>query len=211
MTNKEKEKLFFNTIKQQSKKYSWKFKSYFTFKVIDDLYFVANFYVIPGKNNIYGWLAFKPFALDDLFWEIIDAAENSRLPLSFRSEAAFQVTAEPIFEFNITVSDEAKPENEIDQLLADIENEVINSKTKYPSVQAFLSRQFESEGFQGVRMITSLLYLENYGEAIKKIIEFRDKGIDSEYGFGDKDFYDLAEKYCHSKTSKSFFGRYFKR
>ena len=128
MTNKEKEKLYLNSIKQESKKYSWKFKSYFTFKVVDNLYFVANFYIVPKTNNIHGWLAFKPFCLDDLFWEITDSIENSKLPLSFRGEAAFQVTADSIYDFDILIHNEEKPEIEIGKLLSEIEIEIEKHK-----------------------------------------------------------------------------------
>ncbi len=213
MTNKEKEKLYYNVIKQESKNFSWKFKSYFTFKVVDNLYFVANFYVVPKTNNIYGWLAFKPYCLDDLFWEITDSIENSKLPLSFRGEAAFQVTADSIYEFDITIINEEIPNAEINQLLTNIENEIEKHKKEYPTVETFLEKQLANENIHSVRILTSLINLEKYEEAESKIKEYRKNDISSGYGFGKKDYYDLAEEFCKKKNKKneSFLKRIFKR
>ena len=89
MTNKEKEKLLTQTIKKLSKVQKWKFKSYFIFKQIDNLFFEANFYINPKTDNIHGYLAYKPYSIDNTFWRMTEMPENSEMPLSFRADAAF--------------------------------------------------------------------------------------------------------------------------
>ena len=211
MTNKEKEKFYYNSIKQESKKYSWKFKTHFTYKVIQDLYFTSYFYVVPKENKIYGWLAFKPFSLDDLFWEITDSKENSKLPISFRGEAAFKIASDSIYEFNVTINNEDKPETEINILLSEIENKIAETEEKYPTIEKFLEKQYENEKTHSLGILTILIKLEKYEEAKNKITEFRNRKINSGYSVGNKDYYDLFEEYCVKKTKKnnSFIQRIF--
>lgn len=83
MTNKEKEKLIFKNIKLLSKKQLWKFKSYFIFKVVNDFFYESNFYINSKENKISIWLAFKPFSIDNVFWDITDLNNNKKKAIKF--------------------------------------------------------------------------------------------------------------------------------
>ena len=213
MTNKEKEKFLYNSIKSVSKKYSWKFKTHFTYKVIENLYFASYFYVTPKENKIHGWLAFKPFCLDDLFWEITESEENSKLPLSFRGEAAFKISADSIYDFNIEVTNIEKPEIEIENLFSEIENKIKLCITKFPTVKDFLEKQYQNQNIQCLTVLTILIKQEKYEEAKNKIKEFKNNKINSGYMVGNKDYYDLFEEYCTRKLkkNKSIIDKIFKR
>lgn len=105
MTNKEKEKIFFKAIKEVFKKKEWKFNSYFAFKSINDFLFNCDFFINPTENKIWVNLGFKPMILDDIFWEITEMSENKKMPLSFRSNAAFDISSFQILKFDLILKD----------------------------------------------------------------------------------------------------------
>ncbi len=204
MTNKEKEKLFYNSVKSQSKNWSWKFKSYFTFKVIGDFFYESNFYFDPKTGNIWGWLAFKPVVIDDLFWEISGMSENKRMQLSFRAEAAFKVTSHTIFKFSTVLDDFEKLESKITSLLTDIEIEVQNNVVKISTINQYLELINREDETNIVAALTTLVSLEQYDEALRKLDGYRKHDISSGFRFDKKDYYDVVENYIKKKTKRPF-------
>ena len=206
MTNKEKEKLFTQTIKQLSKKSNWKFKSYFTFKLIDDFFFESTFYSNPKQNRIWGWVAFKPYSLDDKYWEITEMPENKKMPLSFRADAAFKVSSHPIYRFDVLLENGDNPENEIADLIENIDSEVINIRRKISTIEQFLDLLLKADNNPSVEILVCMIDQNEFEKAIEKIRFYRENQIKSGFRFGDKDFYDLAEEFCKKELGldKSF-------
>jgi flagellar biosynthesis chaperone FliJ len=204
MTNKEKEKLFYTTIKAESKHLSWKFKSYFVFKLVDNFFYESNFYFDPKANRIWGWLAFKPYSVDDLFWEIAGMSENKKMPLSFRAEAAFKVTSHTIFEFDTIIDKFEKLEDEIKLLFSKIENEILNNATKVSSLEQYVELLDNQDKDESVAILTALLQLEQYNITLNKLESYRQKDVSSGFRFGKKDYYDLIESYIKKKTKRPF-------
>ncbi len=199
MTNKEKEKIFYQTLKEISRSRNWKFKSYFIFRQLDNLFYESNFYTNFKENRIWGWSAFKPYTVDNVFWEITEMPENKDLPLSFRAEGAFTFRAYNYYEFNLQLQDSENPRQEIETLIDTIE-EKLNKITKEVSTTQHFLKLFEESALNAcVEKIVCLVELEKYQKAIEKIEYYRKNDIPSGFMFGKKDFYDLAEDFCLTK------------
>lgn len=209
MTNKEKEKLIFETIKLLSKKQLWKFKSYFIFKVVNDFFYESNFYINSKENRIQVFLAFKPFSIDNVFWDITDLDKNKKMPLSFRAEAAFNITSHIIFKYNFVLDNLENLQKELESILKQIENKIVENSKTITSTEDYLELISNKERIDTVAVLTALIELEKYDEALKKIFDFRNKGLNSGFIFGDKDFYDLAKEYIMKKTKRSFWNTLF--
>lgn len=202
MTNKEKEKLFYQIVKDIAKSKNWKFKSYFTFRQIGNLFFESNFYTNFKENRVSGWLAFKPYTVDNIFWEITEMPENKNLPLSFRAEGAFTVRAYNYYEFDLRLQNSENPRQEIEILFDILEEKQNNIKKEISTTQHFLNLLENSELKVSVETIVCLVELEEYLKAIEKIEYYRKNNIPSGFGFGNKDFYELAEDFCRAKLKK---------
>lgn len=202
MKNKEKEKFWYKVIKETGKKIDWRFKSYFIFKQKDNLFFSVTFFINPKINELNGWLGFKPFLIDNVFWEIIDEKKNKEMPLSFRGEAAFCVRELMIKNYKIIIADELKPENDIAELIKEIEKDAQEKKQSVSSLSDFINEMLQNEEQHTVGIITGLIEQGLFGKALSKISEYKSKNYSSGFGFdNNKDFYDLAREYCEKKLS----------
>lgn len=197
MTNKEKEKLLTQTIKKLSKVQKWKFKSYFIFKQIDNLFFEANFYINPKTNNIHGYLAYKPYSIDNTFWRMTEMPENSEMPLSFRADAAFRVSSFDIYKYDIQIKNPENPEKEIKSLLGIIDKEVANIRKEKTTTETFLTKLKKENNAVGV--ITCLMELEQYEKVLQQIKIYKETDVHSGYNFESRDFYDLIENTCNKE------------
>ena len=196
MKNKEKEKLWLKTVKELCKKDGWKFKGYFIFKQVDNLFFCSNFYANGKENKIIGWLGYKTMNIDNVFWNIIDEQRNKEMPLSFRGEAAFCVRDINYFDYNIGIKDELNPEPEINSLLDTIKSKVISKCDSIKTLDDFRIEMLKEEKYNTVGIITSFIEQGQFEKAMLKIKEYKMNKLSSGFGFGDKDFYDLAKDYC---------------
>ena len=196
MKYKEKEKLWLTNIKELSKKDGWKFKSHFTFKVIGDLYLSSNFYVSMKENAISGWLGYKTMNIDNVFWDIIDEQPNKKMPLSFRGEAAFCVRDINYFQYKIDVGNELNPNTEISNLLKSIDEQVLEKVNVIKTSEDFRIELLENEKTNSVGIVTSFIEQGQFENALSKIREYKNQDFSSGFGFGEKDFYDLAKEYC---------------
>ena len=195
MTNKEKEKLWLGIVKVNAKRMGWKFSGYFAFTVIDNVFYSASFDVHYNKDVITLNLQSKPFELDNLFWKIIDEEDNIKSPLSFRHNAAFQVTPLTLIRKEFNIDDKENPTKGIEEIF----DELINFNFSSPYTNEALMRRFikatKADNFYAVSVITSLLYLNEFDAAIEEIEEYRRNNIRPRYTFGEEDFFDLALTY----------------
>jgi hypothetical protein len=201
MTNKEKEKLLFKTIKEVFKSKEWKFNSYFVFKSVNDFFFDCTFSFNPKENKIWVKLGFKPMIFDDIFWDITEMPENKKMPLSFRSNAAFNISSFQILEYNLILKDTDNPFKEISQTLQTIDSKVYETIKSIKNTNEYLDCISKVDRPNYNSIITGHIYNKNYDLAKQKIAFCRLEKISSGYVFGKDDFYDLAEKYI-AKTNK---------
>jgi hypothetical protein len=183
-------------VKEFSKVGNWKFKSYFIFKVIDNLYFVSNFFIDPKGNSISVWVEYKTVNIDNIFWDIIGEQANKNMPLSFRGEAAFCVRGLSFYEHKILIADELNPESEIKELLLLTDRAVATKASEVKTLNDFRIEMLHDEKRNTVGVITSFIEQGQPDIALLKIAEYQEHKLSSGFGFGDKDFYDLAKEYC---------------
>jgi hypothetical protein len=205
MKYKEKEKLWLSNVKELSKTYGWKFKGGSVFKTIGDLYFRSGFDVSMIENAIDGYLCYKTMNIDNVFWDIIDEQPNKKMPLSFRGEAAFCVSGLYYFKYKIDIKDELNPKTEIDSLLKVIDEEVLGKVNTIKTLEDFRTEMMENEKSNSVGIVTSYIEQGNFKNALSKIEEYKDQGINSGFRFEGKDFYDLAKEYCEKTTANKVF------
>ena len=204
MKNIEKEKLWLNKVKELSKASNWKFKSYFIFKVIDNLFFSANFFINAKENSISVCVEYKTFNIDNVFWDVIGEPNNKKMPISFRSDAAFCVRGLNFYEHKIYIEENLKPEKSITELLTLIDKSVAEKADKIWTLNDFKIEMFSNEKSNSVGIVTSLIEQEQSEDALLKIEEYKRRKISSGFGFGDKDFYDLAKEYCEKNLQPTW-------
>lgn len=202
MSNKEKEKLLFKTIKEVFKSKDWKFNSYFCFKSVNEFFFDCIFSFNPKENKIWVGLNYKPMILDDIFWDVTEMAENKKMPLSFRSNAAFKIWPFEILKFDLTLKHTDNPLEEISAILQTIENKVIETIKNVKNIDEYLVCISNVEHPDYNSIITIHIYNNQYDIAKQKIAFCRQEKISSHYGFGKYDFYDMAEKYIEKMDQK---------
>jgi hypothetical protein len=201
MTNKEKEKFWLTTIKELAQNKGWKFKSYFIFKLNDNLFFSTVFFINPKTNELNASLGYKTYSIDNVFWDIINEEPNKKMPLSFRANAAFCVREFKILEEKIKIEDEEKPQNDISELIQAIELLTQKKCESIKSSKDFIQELFEHEEQHTVGIITGLIEQNLIENALAKISEYKAKNYSSGFGFEDnKDFYDLAKEYCQKNN-----------
>jgi hypothetical protein len=198
--NKQKEKEWDNIIKQEAKANGWKFKSWFAYKAVKDFFYEATFYTSALDNSIYGSLEFKPLIIDDTFWEIVDLNDNKKMPLSFRGTGAFVVSSKDLYDYKLKVDPETL-KADIKKLLDTINIKVDEFSSSITNLDNFVQYVEErpskrSEWFDSDLLIVSSIVQKNYAKALS-LLKYAKKtrGMCS-WGFGDKDFYDLAIEYC---------------
>ena len=200
MKYSEKEKLWMKIVKEVSKTYGWKFRSFFVFKVVGKHFFCSYFFVRRGKNVIAGFSGYKPMNIDNVFWDIIDEPLFKEMPLSRRGDAVFCVREFSYFEYEIEIKDELNPKPEIEKLLKKIDKQVIIKSNNSRNMTEFRNDLLGNEKFNTTGIITSFIEQGHFEKALSKIEEYKLKKIPAGLGFGDKDFYDLAKEYCEEST-----------
>lgn len=193
---KEKEKLWLNRVKDICTIDGWQFKNFFIYKQIDELYFTATFYASRNDNILSGWLEYKTYNIDNVFWDIVNIPANKKKPLSFRSEAAFSISAINIWEYEKNISNEKDPGKEIIALFKEICKKADTKVKKTRTAKAFHKDLEKDEELNSAGIITSLIEQKKYNTALVKIKEYKKQDISSGFGFGNKDFYDLAKSHC---------------
>jgi len=198
--NKQKEKDWDKLIKGIAKTKGWKFKGWFAYKAVKDIFYEANFYTSGIDNSISGSLEFKPLIIDNVFWEIVNLEDNKKNPLSFRGNGAFVISSKDVFDFNQNVIAD-NLNNDISILFDKINIEVDKIQsviTDLDKFEKYINQHpsKRSEWFDSDLLIMTSIVQKNYDKAIS-LVEYakKERGMCS-WGFGDKDFYDLAIEYC---------------
>jgi hypothetical protein len=198
--NKQKEKVWGNIIKQEVKANGWKFKGWFAYKTVKDFFYEATFYTSGFDNSVYGSLEFKPLIIDDTFWKIVDLNDNKKMPLSFRGNGAFVVSSKDVYDYKLKVAPETL-KTDIKSLLEAINVKVSELSSNITNLDNFVQYVEQhpskrSEWFDSDLLIVSSIVQKNYNKGLSLLnYAKKTRGMCS-WGFGDKDFYDLAIEYC---------------
>ena len=132
----------------------------------------------------------KPLWLDDLFWDIMDMAENKSQPLSLRCIGAFAIRG------MVNFQDEQKllewSADELEKYVA-AHVEHFSYTVKNSDIESYYSL-FDSTAYQGhIQEILVLLHKCEYQKALEKIQTIKDRGQFCNKGIWFKEY---AEIYC---------------
>ena len=206
--NKQKETEWHNIIKQETKIKGWRFTGWFAYNALRGFFYKVTFYTSGSDNSVYGSLEFKPLVIDNTFWESVDLNENKKMPLSFRGNGAFVISSKDVYDYKLVVVPETLKADinsvldtinskveELSRTVADL-NDFVQFVEKHPSKR--------SEWFDSDLLIVSSIVQKNYDKALS-LLDYAKKtrGMCS-WGFGDKDFYDLAIEYCREHQRQNY-------
>jgi len=187
--------------KNWAKRNSWRFKGEFAFRELDGWFVSASAAIWIGRRRTAVEFHCKPMALDPLFWAIVDAEQNSKLPLSFRCTGGWTCSTPPYAEYNL----EGKHSDP--KLLASDTANWLESQTAQSaswSVDHFLkSVQKHQKGpHHRATIITTHLLLDDFLTAESICKDAIARGDACGYGIGGENFPHLALKWLsrHRKT-----------
>jgi hypothetical protein len=214
MTKQEREKAKMiekdlkQTLKFTSKENKWSYKDLTIFKVESGFFFEVMISYNRLEKSIETRMAFKPYSLDDLFWDIFDMPENKNQPLSFRCFGAFTVSAFKIIEWNVKIeNDEIDFGNICRQIINESQQNINNVLLKVYNLNTYIT--YLKEKYSGsvidinLELILANIQMGNIEEALSitnSRLEIGDSGkflaADSENTL--KGIYDYVKKYCES-------------
>lgn len=114
MTDKEYRKIVADVRRSVSRKYGFRQSSYINFKVDGGYFFCLSF--LTGEAR----LTVKPMYADDLWWDIWDASENKKEPLSLRGTGVYSLSGQVLATYDIKgTTDKSKLENQFEQVFND--------------------------------------------------------------------------------------------
>ncbi|GEM_PF-4514945 len=194
------DKKWLGYIKSISKTDSWKCKSNFNYKKINNLLFNANFSTNPKTNSITCYLGVKLYNIDDLYWKTsLDNKKISDHPESLRVNGSHQVRSIQIL--NISIND--VNEKSLDELLHTINNNVevfsnsLNNEDKYIEFvyQKLKDKNTISTHQLHLNYILSLIHFSKKKRLIEYIQECKENNIKSTINNTKGDIFDVYELY----------------
>jgi len=115
-----------------SRKYGFRQSSYINFKVEGGYFFCL--YFLTGEAR----LTVKPMYADDLWWDIWDASENKKEPLSLRGTGAYSLSGQVLASYEIAETTDADElTNAFDDIFKDANTEVTGFLTDNPDADLF--------------------------------------------------------------------------
>lgn len=132
MTDKEYRKIVADVRRSVSREYGFRQSSYINFKV-DDGYFFCLFF-LTGEAR----LTVKPIYADDLWWDIWDASENKKEPLSLRGTGVYSLSGQMLATYDIKdTTDKSELESQFEQVFNDATAEITKFVADNPDADLF--------------------------------------------------------------------------
>lgn len=114
MTDKEYRKIVADVRRSVSRKYGFRQSSYINFKVDSGYFFCLSFLTDEARLTV------KPLYADDLWWNIWDASENKKEPMSLRGTGVYSLSGQVLATYDIKgTTDKSKLENQFEQVFND--------------------------------------------------------------------------------------------
>lgn len=132
MTDKEYRKIVADVRRCVSRKYGFRQSSYINFKVDGGYFFCLSFLTDEARLTV------KPMYADDLWWDIWDASENKKEPMSLRGTGAYSLSGQVLATYDIKgTTDKSKLENQFEQVFNDATAEITMFITDNPDADLF--------------------------------------------------------------------------
>lgn len=114
MTDKEYRKIIADARRSVSRKYGFRQSFYINFKIDGGYFFCLSFLTDEARLTV------KPLYADDLWWDIWDASENKKEPMSLRGTGAYPLSGQVLATYDIKgTTDKSKLENQFEQVFND--------------------------------------------------------------------------------------------
>lgn len=132
MTDKEYRKILADARRSVSRKYGFRQSSYINFKVESGYFFCL--YSLTGEAR----LTVKPMYADDLWWDIWEATENKKEPMSLRGTGSYSLSGQVLTSYEIKdTTYKSKLENQYEQLFNDVTAEITKFIADNPDAGIF--------------------------------------------------------------------------
>lgn len=132
MTDKEHRKIIADTRRSVSRKYGFRQSSYINFKVEGGYFFCLFFLDVEAR------LIVKPLYADDLWWDIWDATENKKEPLSLRGTGAYSLSGQVLASYEIAkFTDKEELTNTFNKIFQDANTEISGFLSENPDADIF--------------------------------------------------------------------------
>lgn len=132
MTDKEYRKIMADARRSVSREYGFRQNSYINFKVEGGYFFCLFFLDVEAR------LIVKPLYADDLWWNIWDATENKKEPLSLRGTGAYSLSGQVLASYEIAkTTDEGELTNTFNKIFQDANTEITGFLSENPDADIF--------------------------------------------------------------------------
>ena len=114
MKSKQIQKIAADVRRSVSRKYGFRQSSSLNFKVDSGYFFCLSFLTDEARLTV------KPLYADDLWWDIWDASENKKEPMSLRGTGVYSLSGQVLATYDIKgTTDKSKLENQFEQVFND--------------------------------------------------------------------------------------------
>lgn len=132
MTDKEYQKMIADARRSVSRKYGFRQSSYINFKVEGDYFFCLYFLSDEARLTV------KPMYADDLWWNIWDASDSKKEPLSLRGTGAYSLSGQILTSDEITkVTDKEELTDIIDGMFKNATDAISKFIIANPNADSF--------------------------------------------------------------------------
>lgn len=132
MTDKEYRKIVADVRRSVSRKYGFRQSSYINFKVDGGYFFCLSFLTDEARLTV------KPMYADDLWWDIWDASENKKEPMSLRGTGAYSLSGQVLASYEIAkTTDEGELTNTFNKIFQDANTEITRFLAENPDADIF--------------------------------------------------------------------------
>lgn len=132
MTDKEYQKMIADARRSVSRKYGFRQSSYINFKVEGDYFFCLYFLSDEARLTV------KPMYADDLWWNIWDASDNRKEPLSLRGTGTYSLSGQILTSDEITkVTDKEELTDIIDGMFKNATDAISKFIIANPNADSF--------------------------------------------------------------------------
>lgn len=140
MKSKQIQKIAADARRSVSRKYGFRQSSYINFKVDGGYFFCLSFLTDEARLTV------KPMYADDLWWDIWDASENKKEPMSLRGTGAYSLSGQVLATYDIKgTPDKSKHENQFEQVFNDATAEITMFIADNPDADLFYPDESKME------------------------------------------------------------------
>lgn len=169
MKNKQIQKIADDVRRSVSRKYGFRQSSYINFKVDGGYFFCLSFLTDEVRLTV------KPLYADDLWWDIWDASENKKEPMSLRGTGAYSLSGQVLATYDIKgTTDKSKLENQFEQVFNDATAAITMFIADNPDADFFYPDESKMEHDPDrLLLIMALIHNNKIEEALAIIREAR--------------------------------------